>query len=85
MLLEATTSLLELQQLVYSMDMHGAFVVVSESKNPRHVGISGIIAKDSVSAFHIIDESNRCIVLPKKTTTVQFEIQSGKKATLLPS
>ena len=44
----------ELAALVKSrLDLHGCKLQVVESKNPMHVGLEGIVIKESTSGFHL--------------------------------
>ena len=42
-------------------DYHGAFVIVSESRNPLLVGRKGIVIKENKKVFYLINEQNRIL------------------------
>lgn len=44
-------------------DYHGAYVIVSESRNPLLVGLKGIIIKENKKVFYLINEQNRILGL----------------------
>jgi RNase P/RNase MRP subunit p29 len=81
-LLDGTKSFQEMQQLAQRMDLHGCYAIVSKATEARHVGLCGIVVADSSTSYHILDKSDRCIVLPKVSTEIEFELQAGKKMTL---
>jgi len=56
----------QLAQKLVKIDLHGAFITVTRSKVPHHVGKSGIILYESQETFQIITMENRCVTIPKR-------------------
>ena len=46
------------EQLI-SADLHGCYLRIVTCKEPRHIGLCGIVIKDSGKLFHIITQDNR--------------------------
>ena len=50
-------------------DLHGAVVSIFESKVKSHIGIEGIIVKESRQTFTIIKTNNKLVTVPKANST----------------
>lgn len=73
----------DLQQRVVSADLHGAYLRVAEARESRVRGVSGIVIRDSVSAFHVVTKKDRCVVVPKRHCVFEFRLDATRVVTLL--
>jgi hypothetical protein len=76
-LLEDTRSKGDMEERVYGMDRHGAYIVVEER------GVQGIVVADSQASMHIIDTNDKYRILPKKGLEYQMEVSKGTLVTIL--
>ena len=63
------------------LELHCSWLEVIRSKNPRLVGVAGIVAKDSSSSFHIVDPEDRYHICPKGVCS--FQLTVGGKTLIL--
>ena len=76
-LLEDTRSKGDMEERVYGMDRHGAYIVVAER------GVQGIVVADTQASMHIIDRNDRYRILPKKGLEYHMEVSKGTMVTIL--
>ena len=65
----------------HRLDLHGCKLKVVESKNPMHVGLEGIVIKESTTGFHLATPINEqdgsqsvlLKVVPKHISAFCFE------------
>ena len=76
-LLEDTRSKGDMEERVYGMDRHGAYIVVEERC------VQGIVVADSQASMHIIDTNDKYRILPKKGLEYQMEVSKGTLVTIL--
>ena len=70
---------------ILAADLHGCNLQVTQAANPRHVGLTGIVIKETVATFTIITQSDRVQYVPKHKSTFCFNMDAGSKVTLLGS
>ncbi|XP_038686380.1 uncharacterized protein LOC119985954 isoform X1 [Tripterygium wilfordii] len=58
----------QLAQCLLNADLHGAYILVAESKITAFTGVSGIIVRETAQAFAIITQENKFRVVPKKAS-----------------
>ena len=80
--LESAVTQKDVYKMVDSMDLHGCYAVIAQAAEQRFEGCAGIIVKCSPEAYHIIEKSNRCIILQRRGSMIEFEIKAGKKLCL---
>jgi hypothetical protein len=81
-LLEVTTSKQDLMERVYSMEKHGAAVVCIYGGKRKDV--RGIVVWDTESSFHVMEESGKVRVVPKRSVEVRMEVSQGRAAAFVP-
>lgn len=89
-LLESTVSKKDYQERLYTMDMHGAYVVfrkmnncittVSQDTEP----VSGIIVADTETTIHVIDSKGKYRIASKKSSEYCIEISTDHMITIMP-
>jgi RNase P/RNase MRP subunit p29 len=73
----------ELLRRVYTADLHGCLIRVSESKEDRYRKINGIVARDSTTSFHIVTRDDRLVIVPKKHNVFEFLLTPKQVIVLL--
>uniref|UniRef100_A0A8C5PPM5 Ribonuclease P protein subunit p29 n=1 Tax=Leptobrachium leishanense TaxID=445787 RepID=A0A8C5PPM5_9ANUR len=63
-----------IQTRLLKADLHGALVMVSKSKCPSYVGVTGIILQETKHVFKIITSENKLKVVPKLNCIFTVEI-----------
>ncbi|XP_073461916.1 ribonuclease P protein subunit p29 [Aquarana catesbeiana] len=63
-----------IQNKLLKADMHGALVMVSKSKCPSYVGLTGIILQETKHVFKIITKEDKLKVVPKLNCVFSVEI-----------
>ncbi|KAA8496607.1 Ribonuclease P protein subunit p29 [Porphyridium purpureum] len=72
---QVTRHLLEqLGDRVCRMDMHGAVIRVTKSKNAALVGIEGIVALETARTWAVVSKENIWRVVPKVSVVIQVRI-----------
>lgn len=61
-------------QRLMMVDLHGAILTVGESKVGSDVGLSGLVIRESRSAFHLLTLQNKVKIVPKKGHVFSFDI-----------
>lgn len=82
-LLIGTNTLRDVQERLYNAEVVGSLFNVSACKHIQMEGQSGIVLKESSSAFHIFTAYNKHIIVPKKGSTFEFALPSRKKVVTL--
>ena len=59
---------------VSKMDLHGAFVTVTSSRDPSLIGVSGIVVKESYGALIIVSEDNKVRQINKNYSIIELTI-----------
>ena len=67
---------------VYSMEKHGAAVVCIYGGKRKDV--RGIVVWDTESSFHVMEESGKVRVVPKRSVEVRMEVSQGRAAAFVP-
>lgn len=63
-----------IEERLWDMDYHGAEMKVVRCKDPRHVGVHGVVLKSSRVAFHILSKRNKLHVISKAGSTFELEL-----------
>ncbi|CAH2324278.1 ribonuclease P subunit p29 isoform X1 [Pelobates cultripes] len=63
-----------IQSRILKADLHGALVMVSKSKCPSYVGLTGIILQETKHVFKIITKEDKLKVVPKLNCVFSMEI-----------
>ncbi|MFH4975251.1 hypothetical protein AB6A40_001960 [Gnathostoma spinigerum] len=53
-------------------DYHGCLLMVTEADNPSHIGIHGIVVRETRHTFQLITKKNKFSIIPKQGSTFQF-------------
>lgn len=61
---------------IFRMDLHGAQIQCTASKNPNLIGIEGIVVQETRNTFMLIKRTNRLLTIPKRDSL--FEMKIGK-------
>ena len=67
---------------ILAADFHGCTLQVTQAVNPVHVGLTGIVIKDTAATFTIVAEGDRVHYLPKRGSTFSFSIDETTRVTL---
>ncbi|KAK7366622.1 hypothetical protein VNO80_08617 [Phaseolus coccineus] len=78
MLLLKSTGKNQLTQCLLGADLHGAFILVVESKITYFTGICGIMIRETAEAFGIITEDDKFRVVPKKGSVFVLQVDCWK-------
>ena len=60
---------------VSKMDLHGAYVTVTSSRDPSLVGVSGVVVKESYGALVIVSEDNKVRQINKNYSIIELNVQ----------
>jgi len=71
------------RELLYGAEMHGCDIKVIEAPGERHIGLTGIVVRDSQSAFHLVTPDDRLVLLPKKSHVFEYRLDGRKVVILL--
>lgn len=50
---------------ILKADFHGAYIRVTQSRSPTHVGLTGIILMEFRNSFRVITKTSRLLLIPK--------------------
>ena len=64
-------------------DLHGCSLTVSQAANPIHVGLTGLVIKDTVQSFTLITKADRIYHVSKHESIFCFTLGGDSKVTLL--
>ena len=64
-------------------DFHGCLITVSQAANPCHIGLTGLVIKDTAQAFTVITKADRTHHIQKHKSVFCFNIGSNSQVTLL--
>lgn len=84
-LVHPAQNLKEAQQLAFNADLHGCLLRVIEAPEPRHVGLRGIVVRNSLNAFFLVTPDDRIVMIPKNNCVFEFAIDGKRVVTLLGS
>jgi ribonuclease P protein subunit POP4 len=84
-LLHPAQNLKEAQQLAFNADLHGCLLRVVEAPAPQHVGLTGIVVRNSRNAFFLVTPDDRIVMIPKNNSVFEFAIDGKRVVTLLGS
>ncbi|XP_073220113.1 ribonuclease MRP protein subunit POP4-like isoform X1 [Cicer arietinum] len=68
----------EKNQFLLGVDLHGAIILVVESKLTYYVGIGGIMIRETGKAFGIVTEENKFRAVLKKGSVFVFPVDCWK-------
>ncbi|XP_015577331.2 ribonuclease MRP protein subunit POP4 isoform X1 [Ricinus communis] len=68
----------QLAQCLIGADLHGANILVAESKIASFTGVSGIMIRETVETFGIITQDNKFQVVPKRFSIFMFQVDCWK-------
>ncbi|RWS24732.1 ribonuclease P protein subunit p29-like protein [Leptotrombidium deliense] len=57
-------------------DYHGAYFIVSVSRNPSLIGVKGIVVQETKHTFRLINQRNKIVVVPKNGTMFAFKLNN---------
>ena len=63
--------------ILLKADFHGCLLTVVSSKNVSLVGKTGIVYKETMNCFFMMDCSNNSFITPKKNTVFSFTCSFG--------
>ena len=63
-------------------DFHGCNLQVTQAANSVHVGLAGIVIKDTVATFTIVTQGDRVHFIPKRGSTFCFSIDDTTRVTV---
>lgn len=63
-----------LQEQLFSADLHGCYLRVAACKESRRVGLTGIVIRDSGQLLHIITQDNRTYPIMKRGSVFETGI-----------
>lgn len=67
---------------ILAADFHGCNLEVTHAANPIHVGLAGIVIKDTAAAFTILTQSDRTHHILKHASTFCFSIDDRTRVTM---
>lgn len=67
---------------ILTADFHGCSLQVMQAANPVHVGLAGIIIKDTAATFSIITQSDCVRYIPKHESTFCFSLADRTRVTV---
>ena len=70
---------------ILAADLHGCNLQVTQAANPRHVGLTGIVIRETAATFTIITQRDIVQYIPKHKSVFCFNVDEGSKVTLLGS
>ncbi|KAK1392646.1 Ribonuclease P protein subunit p29 [Heracleum sosnowskyi] len=65
-------------QCLLSADLHGAIILVVQSKIVSFVGVSGIMIRETAETFSVISADNKFQVVPKKSSVFMLQADRWK-------
>lgn len=65
-----------LEEQMFSADLHGCYMRIAACKEPRRVGLAGIVLRDSDRFLHIIAQDNRTYPIRKCGSIFETGISS---------
>ncbi|KAH6801640.1 ribonuclease P family protein [Perilla frutescens var. frutescens] len=68
----------KLAQCFLTADLHGAIILVVQCKIAAHVGIHGIMVRETKETFGIVTEENKFKVVPKKLSVFALQADCWK-------
>ncbi|KAK9145190.1 hypothetical protein Sjap_005093 [Stephania japonica] len=68
----------QLAQSLLSADLHGAILLVADSKIISLVGVSGIMVRETAETFELITPYNKFRVVPKRPSVFIFRADCWK-------
>jgi len=84
-LIHPAQNLKEAQKLAFNADLHGCLLQVVEAPEPRHVGLRGIVVRNTLNAFFLVTPDDRIVMIPKMNCVFEFAIDGKRVVTLLGS
>lgn len=70
---------------ILTADFHGCSLQVTQAANPVHVGLAGIVIKDTAATFTIITQSDCVRYIPKDGSTFCFSLDDRAMVTMFGS
>lgn len=68
---------------ILAADFHGCSLQVTKAVNPTHVGLTGIVIKDTAATFTILTQADRVHYIPKHGSFFCFSIDESTRVTLI--
>lgn len=62
---------------VFRMDLHGAYLKCTASRNPTLIGCEGIVVQETRNTFIIVKRTNRLVTLPKRDSLFEFRVDQN--------
>jgi RNase P/RNase MRP subunit p29 len=66
------------EQSVSKMDLHGAKITITASRDPNLIGVSGRVVKESYGALVVISEDSSVRQINKSHTVAEIETPNGR-------
>lgn len=67
---------------ILTADFHGCSLQVTQAANPVHVGLAGIVIKDTDAVFTVITQDDSVKYIPKHGSTFCFNIDDRNTVTM---
>ena len=68
---------------ILAADFHGCKLEVTQAANPAHVGLRGIVIKDTAATFTVVTQNDRTCFVQKHQSSFCFYLSDKSKVTLL--
>lgn len=84
-LIETAPTLREVQTLLIDADLHGCLLTVAEAPpGSNWQGLTGVVVRNSKTAFQLVTSENRLVLVPKAPCVFQYHV-GRRLVTLLGS
>ncbi|KAL3154298.1 hypothetical protein ABBQ32_013786 [Trebouxia sp. C0010 RCD-2024] len=80
---ELLKSCKDMEARILAADFHGCSLQVTKAVNPAHVGLTGIVIKDTAATFTILTQSDHVHYIPKHESVFCFTIDDSTRVTLI--